>query len=194
MSPFAQAARRVGSRRGPAALLVAGALVGAALVPAVHARGRVTPANSAEPAIAVPPTVGDTLNASQGAWSNDPTSFSYQWLACSASGGANNGSDCTALAGATRNVYEVASTDVGTRFRARVTAANADGSATAVSSATPAAQGLPDQNITGCPPVQEAGPLDLDEISPPARLLVDRTQITPAVVTATTETIRIRFT
>jgi hypothetical protein len=192
MSSFAQAARRVGDRRG-LILLVGGAFVAALVVPAVFARAEAVPANTAHPGIAVPPTVGDTMTATQGTWSNSPTSFAYQWLHCPASGGAADGSDCTAVPGATRNAIGVDRSDVGNPFRVRVTATNADGSASAVSDATPATLAAPDANITGCPPVQEAGPLGLDEISPPARLVVDRTRITPSVITRTTQTITVGF-
>jgi len=65
--------------------------------------------------------------------------------------------------------------------------------AAAVSDATLATQSPPDQNITGCPPVQQAGPLTLDEISPPARLVVDQTRITPSVVTRDTRSITVGF-
>jgi len=176
------------------AVLLGGAALAAALVvPAVFARLGAVPANTAPPSIAVPPTVGDTLSATQGTWSNAPTSFAYQWLRCPASGGAAGGSDCTAAAGLTNPGIGLDTTDIGTRFRVRVTAANADGSATAVSDPTVATVAAPDANITGCPPVQEAGPLSLDEISPPARLVVDRTRITPAVVTRNTQRIAVGF-
>jgi len=32
--------------------------------------------------LSVPPTVGDTLTATQGSWSNSPTTFAFQWLKC----------------------------------------------------------------------------------------------------------------
>jgi hypothetical protein len=174
-------------------LLGSAALVGALVVPAVFARSAAAPTNTTAPSIAVPPTVGDTLSASQGAWSNSPTSLGYQWLRCPASGGAADGSDCTAVPGATNPGFGVDATNVGDRFRVRVTATNADGSAAAVTDPTVATVAAPDANITGCPPVQEAGPLSLDEISPPARLVVDRTRITPSVVTRNTQTITAGF-
>jgi hypothetical protein len=174
-------------------VLIAAAGLVAVVVPSVHARVATAPANTVAPVIGVPPTIGDTLSASQGSWSNAPASFAYQWLRCPASGGAPDASDCTAIVGATQNGFPVEKPDVGTRFRVRVTATNPDGSASAVSDATPATVAPPDQNITGCPPVQQAGPLGLDEITPPARLLVDRQTSTPSVITRSTTTIRLRF-
>lgn len=167
--------------------LAALAAVLVALVPAA------APVIATPPAISVPPTVGDTLSATQGTWGNAPSSFAFQWLRCPGSGGLPDGSDCTAVPGATNPGFGVDDSDVGDRFRVRVTATNADGQAAAVSDATLATQAAPDANITGCPPVQEAGPLTLDEISPPARLVIDRTRISPAVVTRNTRTITVGF-
>ena len=174
--------------------LLVGAAAAVVVVPVVIARSAAAPTNVVLPAIAVPPTVGDTLTVTQGTWSNAPTSFAYQWLRCGAAGGAPDGSDCTAVQGLTTDAYvELPTSEVGSRFRVRVTATNADGSAPAVSDPTVATVRLPEVNITGCPPVQEAGPLVLDEISPPARLVVDRTRITPAVITRNTRTIVVGF-
>ena len=104
-----------------------------------------------------------------------------------------DGSDCTAVAGATQPGYGVDENDVTGRFRVRVTAMNGDGSGVAVSGPTLATVAPPDQNITGCPPVQEAGPLGPDEVLPPARLVIDRKESTPSVITRSTQTIRMRF-
>jgi hypothetical protein len=94
------------------------------------------PANTAEPAISGRAAIGSTLRATQGAWSGSPTSFSYQWVRCPSSGGKPDGSDCAAIGGATTSAYVVATADVGARLRVRVTASNADGSATAASNPT----------------------------------------------------------
>ena len=95
------------------------------------------PDNTAEPRISGAATVGATLSATQGSWANTPTSFAYQWVRCPRSGGQPNGSDCAVIGGATTSSYVVATADVDRRLRVRVTAANADGSATAASNATP---------------------------------------------------------
>ena len=191
MSPVAQAVRRLRRRRGVVVLLVGAALV-AAVAPTVYARALAAPSNTAEPSVSVPPTVGDTLTATQGSWSNSPTTFAFQWLKCPASGGAPDGSDCTAVTGATTNAYTVASGDVGGRFRARVTATNGDGSASAASDATVAAVGGP-APPTGCPLDKSTTPIRVDQVSLPGQLRIDGQQIIPSPVVRTTQTIRVRI-
>src|SRR5258705_6332972 len=44
------------------------------------------PANTVLPTISGTPTVGQTLTATDGTWSNAPTSFAYQWLRCNGGG------------------------------------------------------------------------------------------------------------
>jgi hypothetical protein len=190
---FSFARRRVKARRSALVLVLAAALAAAVLVPSVFARAQAAPTNTAAPGIVAPPTVGDTLSMTPGLWTGSPTSFVYGWLRCPASGGAAGGSDCTTVPGATSRAYEVESDDVGNRLRVRETATNADGSGNATSSPTAVTVAPPDQNITGCPPVQQAGPLDLDEIEPPARLEIDQQSSTPAVITRATLRITLRF-
>jgi hypothetical protein len=120
------------------ALLVAGMAVGLLLLRSSvgSAATQAAPSNTAEPVITGTAAVGQTLTATDGTWANSPTSFSYQWLRCAASGGASDGSDCAAIGGATTSSYVVASGDVGFTLRIRVTALNADGQAAAASNAT----------------------------------------------------------
>ena len=94
------------------------------------------PKNTAEPAISGNARSGSTLSTSRGSWSGSPTSYAYQWLRCDSDGGQPDGSDCAAVGGATTSKYVVATADVGKRLRARVTASNSDGSATAASNPT----------------------------------------------------------
>jgi hypothetical protein len=120
--------------------LVAAALASLATVLALPgggaARSQAAPVNTAEPRISGSPVVGQTLTASQGSWGNAPTSFAIQWVRCPANGGQPNGANCAAIGGATTSSYVVQSGDVGSRLRVRVTASNADGSATVASNAT----------------------------------------------------------
>ena len=288
MTRFPRAARRLVTGRA-VALLLAGVTLLAIVVPAGLGAQQAVPASTAQPTITGTPAQGQTLTATQGTWSNSPTSFAYQWMRCPASGGAADASDCAAIGGATTTSYVVAAGDVGSRLRIRVTATNADGPGTPAASnatelVTATAPGPPNTQppaitgqavvgqtltasqgtwtgtgltfayqwqrcdtagaqcadisgatattytlvaadngrtirvevtaksttgettvasaqtavvtaaappATGCP--TGTGPIDVDDLSPPARLQVDRQQITPAVVTPGTRTIRIRF-
>src|SRR5205807_160341 len=81
------------------------------------------------PADASPPTIsgtaqqGQTLTESHGSWTNNATSYAYQWQQCDSSG--NN---CASISGATKQTYEVAAADVGHTIRVQETASNAGGS------------------------------------------------------------------
>jgi hypothetical protein len=98
-----------------------------------QAARNVAPVNAAPPTISGTPTVGQTLTASEGTWSNDPTSFAYQWLRCN--GGGNN---CVSVANGTQKTYTLVGADDGRTMRVRVTATNADGSNSAQSAQTSA--------------------------------------------------------
>jgi hypothetical protein len=95
-------------------------------------------ANAAAPQSTSPPTiegkfqVGETLTASNGLWSNNPTSFTYQWQRCSSSG-----SNCADIDNAAQKTYKLVSADVDHTIRVLVTAANADGKTTANSHPSP---------------------------------------------------------
>jgi hypothetical protein len=96
------------------------------VVPAVGA-----PTNTSPPTITGTAQQGQTLTASTGSWTGNPTSFAFQWQHCDASG---NG--CAAIAGATGGTYVVGTGDVGYTLRVTVTATNSVGSASAVSAPT----------------------------------------------------------
>jgi hypothetical protein len=102
-----------------------------ALVGVGRAASQVAPTNTAPPAISGTPTVGQTLTASDGTWSNTPTSFAYQWLRCN--GGGNS---CVNVANGTQKPYTLVGADRGHTMRVRVTATNADGSDSAQSAQT----------------------------------------------------------
>ncbi len=89
------------------------------------------PVNTAAPTITGTATEGLTLSASQGVWSEEPTSYAYQWQDCNGSG-----ENCANIAGATVSSYKLTSADVGHTLRVVVTASNAVGSASATSAAT----------------------------------------------------------
>lgn len=79
------------------------------------------------------PSTGVTLRASNGTWTNNPTSFGYLWEDCN-----SGGTGCGTAAGSPTNqtTYVVVSGDVGHTIRVVVTATNSAGSASQTSAAT----------------------------------------------------------
>jgi hypothetical protein len=104
---------------------------GLALAGPGRAATSAAPVNTVAPAITGTPTVGQTLTASNGTWSNSPTSYAYQWLRCNGGGNA-----CVAVANGTQQTYTLVGADAGHTMRVKVTATNADGSASAQSAQT----------------------------------------------------------
>jgi hypothetical protein len=85
--------------------------------------------NSSAPSISGKAVSGDTVNETHGAWSNNPTGYSYQWMDCNSSGAA-----CTAIAGATGQAYTITSTDQRHTLEVQESASNAGGTGGPVSS------------------------------------------------------------
>lgn len=110
------------------------------------------PNNTAEPAISGRAEQGRTLQASNGTWTGQPTSYAYQWVRCGPNGGRPDGGDCAILSGATSRNYRLTAADVDFRMRVRVTASNADGSRTVASNPTGVVVGPPVN--TGLPAVR----------------------------------------
>jgi hypothetical protein len=128
---------RKGAARRQAILLAAVAAVAAGLlVPGGSALTQAAPVNTAEPRISGSPVVGSRLSTTNGSWTNNPTSFAYQWVRCPVSGGRPDALDCNAIGGAASRTYELVNGDAGVRLRVRVTASNSDGSRTVASNAT----------------------------------------------------------
>jgi hypothetical protein len=122
--------------------LVLGALV--LLAGDGTAAAKVRPTNVAEPDIDGRAEQGRELSASRGRWSGtEPISYEFRWVRCGVDGGRPDGSDCGLIIGATRSTYRIASADVGSRLRVRVTATNADGATTVASNPTPVIVGPP---------------------------------------------------
>ncbi len=96
------------------------------------------PVDTTLPAISGSTVEGDTLSATAGTWGGEPTSYTYQWQDCNSSG-----ESCAVISGATSATYNLASSDVGHRLRAVVTATNAGGSTSATSTATAAVTAIP---------------------------------------------------
>ncbi|MFL5915410.1 MAG: hypothetical protein ACJ752_07205 [Gaiellaceae bacterium] len=108
--------------------------VAAALIGAIFGQpgsGRAAgggPANTATPTISGTAQEGQELSSTNGTWTNTPTSYTYAWSRCDASG-----NSCTAIGSATAATYTAATADVAHTLRVTVTAKNASGSANATS-------------------------------------------------------------
>lgn len=88
------------------------------------------PTSTTAPAITPTTNVaaGTTLTASQGTWSNTPTSYSYQWQRCASTATAS----CANIAGATAATYVVQAADNAQYLRTGVNAINSSGSSEVV--------------------------------------------------------------
>ncbi len=112
--------------------------------------GTAQPLGTAQPSSTAPPSIsgtaeqGQTLTETHGTWTNNPTSYNYQWEDCDSSG-----TNCQAISGATSSTYTLTSSDVGHTIRVLETASNAGGngapsssSATGVVQVAPGTSGL----------------------------------------------------
>jgi len=144
-----------------------------------QAAASAVPTNKTLPTITGSPQAGLTLTATRGTWAGSPTSFSFAWSRCDASG---NG--CAAIAGATTRLYLVTATDIGHTLRLTVAAHNASGTGRATSAPTAVA------TPGGCP--SGTAPIPIASLAPPARLVIGNESISPSV-TRRTRTIHIRF-
>ena len=177
------------TRRSKLAALVAtlastGAVL--ALVGSGTAASSARPANQDAPTITGKAEVGTTLVASAGRWTNEPTSYAYQWRRCD-----QNGASCSSIGGATTKEYQLKAVDRESTLRVRVTAANADGSNTATSAPTAvvgnAAAPTP---TTGC---ARQGTVPVSELALPERLLIDRQDASPLPVAGSSTSVLVRF-
>jgi len=100
--------------------------------PVAPASSSAAPRNTDRPEIAGTPRVGETLTADEGSWTNNPTSYTFQWQRCDA----DNIVACLNVAGATSKSYLLRTGDLGFRLRVRVTAHNAKGATTIGSAVT----------------------------------------------------------
>ena len=149
-----------------------------------EASAQQAPVNTSPPTISGTPQRGSTLTANPGTWTGPTPTFTYAWLRCGPAG-----RNCAVIIGATGRTYVLRTADVGRTIRVRVTATNANGSATATSAPTPRiVDALPPSR--GC---DAAGPLQVQNIAPPERLLVGQGDINPPVVRRSTRSITLRF-
>ena len=157
------------------AALVAAAAVGI-LAGTGEAARQAAPANTTPPTIGGTAEEGQTLTANRGQWSGTGNiQYAYRWQRCDKDGGS-----CAGISGATQQTYVLKPVDAGNTLRVRVTATNADGSASETSTPTALVKGTVKPAPTGCP--SDNGAIPVGELSTPAKLLVDGQQLTPGVV------------
>jgi hypothetical protein len=174
-----------------AALAVTAVGLGAAgwLAGSGSAARTVAPTNTAPPTISGTTDEGKTLTAAKGSWDGtEPITYTYAWRRCDGDGGS-----CSTISGATAATYTLKGVDVANTLRVTVTAKNTDGtrSATSVPSAVVKAAAPPPAS-NGCGKSAN-GTIAVGEVSPPARLILDQTQISPSTITFGTNTISARF-
>jgi len=98
---------------------------------AVVQQPNAAPKSTERPTISGTARVGQTVTATNGSWSGNPTSFGYQWQRCDA-----DGSNCGDITGANGRTYTLRTADLGFRLRVQLTARNDKGSTTASSGVT----------------------------------------------------------
>lgn len=94
------------------------------------------PEASAPPTITGSPQQGHTLNSHAAAWSEEPTSYSYQWKRCE-----SPAVNCKAIPGASGSSYTLVQSDVGHTILLRETASNAAGTGVSQSTQTAVVEG-----------------------------------------------------
>ena len=90
------------------------------------------PVSTSPPVASGLPQQGQTLTTTNGSWTDQPTAFDYQWLACT-DGSSTSG--CTSISGATAPTYALTSAELSYWIRARVSATGSGGTAEAISNA-----------------------------------------------------------
>ena len=129
---------------------------------------------------------GQRLTGDRGQWSGSPTDYNYFWTRCD-----KDGANCANIRSATAATYVLSAADVGNTVRFTVQAKNRDGSTFASSAQTAVIVSAIPPVATGCP--TGAGPIQIAGLAPPARLLIDGQQASPAVIVGTTRQVTLRY-
>ena len=154
------------------------------------AASQAKPQPTTPPSISGTPQEGRTLTGDRGDWANSPTDYDYRWLRCGPNGG-----NCAVIVGQNERTYTLRAVDVGRTIRFRVTATNTDGKTNATSvptaiitkAATPAP--TPPATSNGCP---SGSPKQVSQMSLPTKLVIDRFESNPRVLTSGTQSFQLR--
>jgi hypothetical protein len=168
------------------------------------AAAAVAPRSTSPPTISGSAVRGQTLTASTGGWAGTtPITFSYHWQRCNASGGS-----CVGLT-PTGSTITLGSLSVGYTFRVKVIATNADGArssrsaptavvaapatttSTTPTTTTPTTTPTTTSTTNGC--ATSGGTVPVADVSRPAELAIDGTQISPSTVTYGTRLLTVRI-
>jgi hypothetical protein len=172
---------------GAALALVVSLAVGAG---AGKAASAAPPQNTSPPTITGTPQEGQKLVGRRGVWSGSPTDYNDFWVRCDKDGGS-----CANISGANnRNGYVLKGVDVGNTIRFKVQARNADGSTfeSSVPTAVITAATKPPPPVSnGC--AKTGGTIPAASVSPPARLTIDQTQVSPSTIAYSTRSLTARF-
>ena len=142
------------------------------------------PSNVAPPVVTASAgaRAGARVTATAGTWNGaTPLTYTTTWLRCDAGGAA-----CTVVAGATGTSYTLTAADVGSRMRARVTAANATAETGADSAPSGAVTAAAAPAATPATPAPTPAATPRPAATAPAP--VATTTTTPATKTGTTKT------
>ena len=119
------------------------------------------PADTIAPGIGGTAEQGDTLTAGAGVWNNGPTGYIYAWQDCS-----GQGTDCSAIGGATSSSYALSAADIGSTIVCVVTATGPGGSTPASTQEDRRRDRIPDSRRVAADHEQPAGHLGLARHQP----------------------------
>jgi hypothetical protein len=144
-----------------------------AVVRAAAATPPPKPVDTGAPAVSGTAQQGHVLAATTGSWTGaTPMAFYYQWARCNA-----QGQNCSPITGSlSQPSYTVAPADVGHRLIVQVKAHNTYGDGFADSAPTSIVSAAPAQPF-------RSSVVSIDQVSLPDRLIVDRVQFVPDIVT-----------
>jgi hypothetical protein len=173
------------SRTGVPKFAVAGAFILTAIAVAAFAavssatsitasQAQYAPVNTSAPTISGSATESQTLTANEGAWSNQPKAYAYQWLRCDAAG-----NTCAEIGSATGKTYKLQTADVGKTLRVRVTASNDDGKTTVTSGQSGAVASAGPAGAVKLPNGETSIPASSVSVQAGQRLVITDVQFTP---------------